>query len=112
FDEEFGMADVRSTVVALRVDGPEGYVLEETSDMRRISRDPLDLVAHLLGRQHQYPDGAVLFLGTLFAPTADRGEPGLGFTHRVGDVVRISAPRLGSLVNRVEHSESCPPWDF
>ncbi|WP_125100686.1 fumarylacetoacetate hydrolase family protein [Leucobacter chromiireducens] len=112
FDAGFGLDDVRSASVRLRVDGDDGFTLSAESDMSLISRDPADLVAQLLGPQHQYPDGAALYLGTLFAPTEDRGEPGAGFTHRVGDTVRISSPTLGTLVNRVSHSEDCPPWEF
>jgi fumarylacetoacetate (FAA) hydrolase family protein len=80
--------------------------------MNKISRDPADLVAQLIGKQHQYPDGAILLLGTMFAPVADRGEPGQGFTHARGDVVRISSVELGTLVNVVLTSEECPQWDY
>jgi len=80
--------------------------------MQAISRTPEDLVSQLLNRNHQYPDGAVLFLGTMFAPVKDRRGKGLGFTHEIGDRVEISSPRLGRLVNWVENSEACPPWDF
>jgi fumarylacetoacetate (FAA) hydrolase family protein len=80
--------------------------------MKNISRDPLDLVGHAIGDHHQYPDGFVLFTGTLFSPTQDRHAPGAGFTHVVGDVVRIATPRLGALVNRVAHAETAPPWQF
>ena len=112
FDDGFGLDDVRRATVELRVEGEDGFVLQAESDMTLISRDPVDLVSQLIGPQHQYPDGAALYLGTLFAPTADRGEPGAGFTHRVGDVVRISSPTLGTLVNRVVYSETCSPWEF
>ena len=112
FTEDFTLDDVRDTTVTLRIEGAEGFALEATSPLSEISRDPADLVAQLLGPQHQYPDGAVLYLGTLFAPIVDRSEPGKGFTHVVGDVVRISAPRLGTLVNRVQTSERCAPWQF
>lgn len=78
--------------------------------MSQISRDPADLVRQLIGPHHQYPDGAVLMLGTMFAPTQDRGFPGQGFTHHEQDVVRISAPELGTLSNRVSTSEGCEPW--
>jgi fumarylacetoacetate (FAA) hydrolase family protein len=86
--------------------------MEASSHMERISRDPADLAAQAAGRHHQYPDGFVLYLGTMFAPTDDRDEPGRGFTHHVGDVVTISSPRLGSLVGRVAHSEEARPWTF
>jgi fumarylacetoacetate (FAA) hydrolase family protein len=92
--------------------GTDGYVLDGLSSMREISRDPLELVRATLGRHHQYPDGFFLFTGTLFAPTEDRDAPGAGFTHKLGDVVRISTPRLGTLANVVTHAEDAPPWTF
>jgi fumarylacetoacetate (FAA) hydrolase family protein len=112
FTEDFTLDNVRDTTVTLHIEGADGFTLEATSPLSEISRDPADLVAQLLGPQHQYPDGAVLYLGTLFAPIVDRSEAGKGFTHVVGDVVRISAPRLGTLVNRVQTSERCAPWQF
>ena len=111
-DEDFGIEQVRNAELTLHVAGQDGYELHGTSSMNRISRDPLDLVAHAHGRHHQYPDGFMLFLGTLFAPTADRGAPGNGFTHKVGDVVTIAAPGFGSLVNTVSLSRDCAPWTF
>ena len=78
--------------------------------MAEISRDPLDLVAHTMGATHQYPDGLVLFTGTMFAPVQDRDAPGLGFTHKLGDLVTIAAPELGALINRVGRSDRIPPW--
>ncbi|KQN37067.1 fumarylacetoacetate hydrolase [Sphingomonas sp. Leaf407] len=111
FDGDFTMDTVRDAVVDLRIDGPEGYVLTGTSTMREISRDPEDLVRQALS-EHQYPDGFVLFLGTLFAPVQDRDEPGRGFTHKPGDVVRISTPSLGELVNTVTTSKVAAPWGF
>jgi len=111
FDGEFTMDTVRDAVVDLRIDGPEGYVLTGTSTMREISRDPEDLVRQALS-EHQYPDGFVLFLGTLFAPVQDRDEPGRGFTHKPGDVVRISTPSLGELANTVTTSKAAAPWAF
>jgi fumarylacetoacetate (FAA) hydrolase family protein len=112
FDESFGIDDVRRCELSMRVDGPDGFVLDGTSSMRLISRDPLDLVCHAIGPNHQYPDGLLLFLGTMFAPTKDRLAPGQGFTHVVGDVVTISTPKLGALVNRVNHSDRIAPWTF
>ena len=82
------------------------------SSMREIARDPADLVSEMLGKTHQYPDGAVLYLGTMFAPSDDRGEKGMGFTHKIGDVVTISAPALGALTNVMAHADKCPPWTF
>jgi fumarylacetoacetate (FAA) hydrolase family protein len=112
FDETFGIDDVRNAELTLDVAGTDGYALKGRSSMNRISRDPLDLVAHAHGRHHQYPDGFMLFLGTLFAPTQDRGVSGSGFTHKIGDVVRIAAPGFGALINTVKLSRDCPPWTF
>ena len=61
---------------------------------------------------HQYPDGFALFLGTMFAPVKDRDAPGQGFTHKRDDIVTISAPQLGKLVNRMRTSDECEPWTF
>lgn len=112
FDAGYGIDDVRRAELALRVEGEDGFVLEGSSSMARISRDPEDLVVQACGRHHQYPDGFMLYLGTLFAPTQDRDAPGQGFTHHPGDVVTISEPRLGALVNRVALSTECPEWRF
>jgi hypothetical protein len=101
-----------SSTVNLLVEGEDGFTLRGASSMRQISRDPLDLVTAAMGRYHQYPDGMVLFLGTMFAPTEDRGQPGSGFTHKVGDIVRISSAKLGTLVNRVDHCDRITPWTF
>jgi fumarylacetoacetate (FAA) hydrolase family protein len=98
--------------ISVRVTGQDGFVLDAGSDMTQISRDPLDLVRQLIGPHHQYPDGAVLMLGTLFAPIDDRGAAGKGFTHEVGDVVTIASASLGALVNVVRHSEDCAAWTF
>ena len=111
FDAHFSLDDVRQTVVALQVTGEDGYVLEGQSSMSLISRDPLDLVQQTLN-QHQYPDGFALFLGTMFAPTEDRDAAGRGFTHKSGDLVRVSAPMLGTLENKVTTSDQAPPWCF
>ncbi|MGH8170471.1 MAG: fumarylacetoacetate hydrolase family protein [Steroidobacteraceae bacterium] len=110
FDGGFTLDHVRTAEVALEVRGEEGYVLKGSSSMRLISRDPLELIGQTIGRHHQYPDGFALFMGTLFAPVEDRDAPGLGFTHRRGDLVRISSERLGTLLNRVTHCEHAPPW--
>ena len=112
FDDRYGIDDVRNADLDLDVTGEDGFVLEGKSSMREISRDPLDLVAQTCGRHHQYPDGFMLFLGTLFAPTQDRDVPGEGFTHKTGDVVTISNPQLGALRNTVRLSPDCPPWNF
>jgi len=112
FDDRFGIDDVRRCELAMRVDGADGFVLDGASSLAMISRDPLDLVAQAIGPVHQYPDGFVLFLGTMFAPTKDRHAPGQGFTHEVGDIVTVATPKLGALVNRVEHSDRIAPWAF
>jgi fumarylacetoacetate (FAA) hydrolase family protein len=112
FDAGFGLDDIRSTTVTLRVEGAEGFVLEGASSIARISRDPADLVAQMLNAHHRFPDGAVLFLGTMFAPVQDRDAPGQGFTHKSGDIVTIAAPRLGRLVNRMMPTDKCEPWVF
>jgi fumarylacetoacetate (FAA) hydrolase family protein len=110
FDRGFTLDAVRAMDVHLAIEGADGFKLAATSSMKEIARDPADLVAELIGRTHQYPDGAVLYLGTMFAPTEDRGQPGMGFTHKVGDIVTISSPALGSLVNRMVHADAAPPW--
>ncbi len=112
FDENFTLDDVRRTELALTVEGGDGFRLKGISDLGQISRDPEDLVRQTIGREHQYPDGFVLYLGTMFAPTEDRGAPGQGFTHRIGDVVMIEAPRLGRLTNVMVHSPDAEPWTF
>jgi len=110
FDSSFGIDDVRNAELDMRVEGKDGFVLDGKSSMKEISRDPLDLVRQTCGPHHQYPDGFVLFLGTLFAPTQDRDTPGEGFTHKIGDVVTISNDKLGSLTNTVRLSTECPAW--
>jgi len=112
FDRNFTLDHVREAVVQLQISGPEGFRLEGRSTMRDISRDPLDLVAQTVNADHQYPDGFVLFLGTLFAPVEDRDEPGRGFTHKVGDVVRVSSEKLGALINTVVTCDAAAPWSF
>jgi fumarylacetoacetate (FAA) hydrolase family protein len=112
FDAHFSIDDVRQCDLSLTVSGPEGFELRGASSMSKISRDPLDIAGQLMGRIHQYPDGAMLFLGTMFAPSQDRHGPGQGFTHVVGDVVTVSTPTLGCLVNRVKHSDQAAPWTF
>jgi fumarylacetoacetate (FAA) hydrolase family protein len=112
FDDTYSIDDVRSADLSLTISGPDGFVLKGASTMREISRDPLDLVSQTIGRHHQYPDGFMLFMGTLFAPVEDRDAPGQGFTHKIGDVVTISNAELGSLTNTVRLSTECPPWTF
>tara|TARA_B100000678_G_scaffold7295_1_gene6181 strand:- start:1219 stop:2373 length:1155 start_codon:yes stop_codon:yes gene_type:complete len=109
FDDNFTMDDVRSCDVTLRIEGEDGYVLDGVSSMSEISRDPEDLMRQAIS-EHHYPDGFILFLGTLFAPVQDRDAPGRGFTHKMGDIVTIRSPRLGALVNRVTTSKDAPAW--
>jgi fumarylacetoacetate (FAA) hydrolase family protein len=111
FDGDFTLDDVRQANVDLTIEGPEGYRLEGTNMMGEISRDPLDLVKQALS-EHHYPDGFVLFCGTLFAPTQDRDTPGGGFTHKIGDKVTIASQRLGKLVNTVTTSRDAKPWEL
>jgi len=112
FDDRFDLNAVRRAQVTLRVDGVDGFVLEAGGSMSQMSRDPEALAGQLLGPYHQYPDGAALFLGTTFVPTADRGTPGRGFTHQPGDVVAVASPDLGVLANRMRACNECPPWGF
>jgi fumarylacetoacetate (FAA) hydrolase family protein len=112
FGGDFSLADVRAAELDMTVTGLDGYVLKGASSMKEISRDPLDLVRQTIGRHHPYPDGFMLFLGALFAPTKDRDVPGEGFTHKMGDVVSIASPRLGCLTNTVRLSTECAEWTF
>lgn len=113
FDQHFGMEQIRAAEVSLLIRGmDDGFELQGSSRMREISRDPLELVAQACGRHHQYPDGFMLFLGTMFSPTKDRDAAGAGFTHHLGDLVRISTPLLGALENTVQRSDQLPPWTF
>ncbi|MDP5218898.1 fumarylacetoacetate hydrolase family protein [Ruegeria sp. 2205SS24-7] len=112
FDTAFTLDDARKAELDLTVSGPDGFLMKGQSSMSKISRDPADLVAQTIGRHHQYPDGLMLFLGTLFAPTQDRDTPGEGFTHKLGDVVTISSAGLGTLTNTVRLSTECEPWSF
>ena len=112
FDSRFGLDDVRQTTVSLSVEGRDGFSLRGASSISKISRDPADLVAQMVSAHHRYPDGAALFLGTMFAPVEDRDAPGKGFTHKTGDLVTIAAPGLGRLVNRMMPTDRCEPWTF
>ena len=112
FDPTYSIDDVRQCTVHLEVRGTDGFVMRGDSSLTKISRDPLDLVEQTLNKNHQYPDGFMLFLGTMFAPTHDRGNPGAGFTHKLGDVVRISSARLGVLENTINTSDRIAPWTF
>jgi fumarylacetoacetate (FAA) hydrolase family protein len=112
FDEVFGLPDAASAVLDLVVSGLDGFSLTGSSSMALISRHPLELVSHAMGAHHQYPDGIMLFCGTMFAPTKDRGAPGEGFTHHDGDRVAIRSAQLGGLINLVGRSDQLPPWRF
>ena len=111
-DHEFGIEQINSARLTLTVEGTDGYILNGSSSMEEISRTPTDLVSQTYGTNHQYPDGFMLFLGTLFAPTEDRDIHGEGFTHKLGDRVTISEPHLGELINTVKLSSDCPRWEF
>ncbi len=112
FDDTFTLDDVRAAELTLKVSGTDQFLMNGSSSMKRISRDPADLAAQTLCAEHQYPDGLVLFLGTLFAPTQDRDTPGRGFTHKVGDIVSIASPKLGMLINEVTTADKATPWTF
>ncbi|HEX3402959.1 MAG TPA: fumarylacetoacetate hydrolase family protein [Acetobacteraceae bacterium] len=112
FDAAFTLDDIRQTTVSLSVEGTDGFRMAGASSIAKISRDPADLVAQMVNEHHRYPDGAVLFLGTMFAPVEDRDTPGQGFTHKSGDIVTIAAPKLGRLVNRMMPTDQCEAWSF
>ncbi len=112
FDASFSLDDIRAMVVTLTVQGEDNFRLEGSSSMARIARDPADLAGQLLNQHHAYPDGAVLYLGTMFAPVEDRDAPGKGFTHKTGDIVTIASPKLGRLVNRIRPTNDCERWTF
>ena len=112
FDDAFTIDTVRNAHIVLTVSGPDGFELTGSSSIAEISRDPIELVGHAINAHHQYPDGLMLFLGTMFAPTRDRHAPGLGFTHEVGDIVTIATPSLGALVNRVDYADAIERWTF
>ena len=112
FDASFGLDELGRVRVSLEVEGRDGFEMAGESPMEAISRTPADLARQLVNRNHQYPDGAVLFLGTMFAPVKDRRGAGQGFTHELGDRVEIATPKLGRLVNWVERTDACPPWTF
>jgi fumarylacetoacetate (FAA) hydrolase family protein len=111
-DAGFTLDDIRATVVSLTVEGEDGFRLEGSSSMAMIARDPVDLAAQMLNAHHHYPDGAVLYCGTMFAPVEDRDAPGKGFTHHLGDIVTIGSPRLGRLVNRMRRTDACEAHGF
>ena len=112
FDDGFSLDDVRRMEISLTVTGPEGFTMTGRSSIAEISRDPADLVAQAINAHHSYPDGLVLYLGTMFAPIEDRDVPGRGFTHKTGDVVVIAAAEVGTLVNRVVPTDKAEPWSM
>jgi fumarylacetoacetate (FAA) hydrolase family protein len=113
FDEHFTLDTIRNAELSMLIEGEDdGFRLEGVSRMQEISRDPLDLVGQASGRHHQYPDGFMLFLGTMFSPIKDRDGPGAGFTHHLGDRVSIATPSLGALINHVQRSDAIAPWTF
>jgi fumarylacetoacetate (FAA) hydrolase family protein len=112
FNDKFTIDTVRKMELSLKVEGTDGFKMTGRSSIAEISRDPADLVAQTINAHHHYPDGFVLFLGTMFAPSDDRDVPGRGFTHKTGDIVTISTPELGSLVNRVVATDKAEPWTF
>lgn len=112
FDGRFGLQEVRQCEIELVVEGEDGFRMREISKMSSISRDPSEIVGQAIGKSNHYPDGLMLFLGSMFAPVQDRDEEGMGFTHKVGDIVRISSPQLGTLVNRVNYSSDIAPWSL
>ena len=112
FNDTFSLHDVRVAEVTVEVTGAEGFTMNAQSTLTKISRDVEDLAAQTMGKHHQYPDGLMLFTGTLFAPTMDRDQPGEGFTHKIGDVVKIASPQLGCLLNRVAYCHDLPRWEF
>lgn len=112
-DDGFDIDALRRIYVEVEVVGAvDGFKVEGRYSLTQISRDPLDLASQAIGANHQYPDGLMLFLGTAFAPTQDRGERGHGFTHKVGDIVTVRSRHLGALVNRVDHCHRITPWTF
>ncbi|WP_338153273.1 hypothetical protein [Pseudophaeobacter leonis] len=112
FDAGFGLEDVKQAEILLQIKGADGFMLEERCAMSEISRSPESIVSQTLGTHHQYPDGLMLYLGSMFAPIKDRDTPGQGFTHKIDDIVTVSTPALGALRNAVSLSTECPAWSF
>lgn len=111
-DESYSLDDMRQADLSVKVAGLDQFVLDDKSSMGLISRDVTDLAAQTLSKNHQYPDGLVLYVGTMFAPIKDRGVVGMGFTHHIDDIVTIATPKLGALVNRVRYCHDVAPWTF
>ncbi|SEB54649.1 Fumarylacetoacetate (FAA) hydrolase family protein [Paramicrobacterium humi] len=113
FHDSFALEDAREERLQLRVTGAaDGYELVGENNVARLSRSFERLLSATHGDHHQYPDGFALYTGTLFAPVQDRGAPGEGFTHRLGDQVNISSEHLGALINEVGAAEQLPRWEF
>jgi fumarylacetoacetate (FAA) hydrolase family protein len=112
FDKSFGLNQIRQAELEMKVTGEDGFVMQGHSNMALISRDPTEIVSHAINANHHYPDGLVVYLGTMFAPVADRGAIGKGFTHKQGDIVEISTPLLGTLRNRVVYTDKAASWNF
>ena len=112
FDDNFTYEIICAAELSMKVTGLDGFVMQGHSNMSQISRAPAEIVAQAINEHHQYPDGLVVFCGTMFAPTDDRGAKGKGFTHHTGDIVEISTPLLGTLTNRVVPTDKAEPWNF
>ena len=112
FDDTFTLDDVKTSIVSLTIEGKDGFHLKDSSYMSEISRSPEELVGQVISGYHQYPDGFVLFCGTMFAPTLDRDKKGMGFTHKLHDKVIIESPKLGTMVNWVNYADQIPKWEF
>ena len=112
FDNNFNLDNIRNSEIAVKIKGLDGFKHKEIYSMKEISRDPEDLVNQCSSRSHNYPDGLMLFLGTMFTPVMDREQPGKGFTHKIGDIVTVHTKEIGSLNNRINYSHLCEPWNF
>ena len=112
FDTAVTLDTLAEETIHLEVVGDDGFVMTGTNSVSHISRPLRQLVDQTVGLHHQYPDGLVLFTGTLFAPTQDRDTPGSGFTHKPSDRVSIWSTHLGLLSNTTGVTEELPPWEF
>lgn len=115
FDKSFTLDDVRTMDVGLEVSNAEdGYKVDAVSSMSKISRDPQNELLAQTFAHHQYPDGALLYCGTMFAAAMvprDKEHPEKGFTHKYGDVVTITSSKLGSVTNVMQSADLCPKWE-
>jgi len=112
FDDSYSLDDAANTEVNLSIVGEDGFCSTGENRMSEISRSVDSIIKQVCNGSHQYPDGIAIMLGTMFAPTEDRGEEGMGFTHKVGDRVEISSPKLGKLVNWVNYCHEIPEWSY